>query len=190
MRLFFGPPIKLIGSSERRKRGKRIHPTNRPRPTPSFDKLFPGSALTGYEGDGRATDLPEQFPLPIVNSAEKKSYAYSLTESERNHLGNSPPPTIHSSLFSVQYFSDSFMNFFAMADEDQKTFVALPSAGKLSLLPPPAQHRLPLSQALSALYLACQTQVFIHIASDWRRPRPGTTLLLRFFPSALLPLLL
>ena len=70
---FFGHPIKLIGSSERRKRGKRIHPTestDRPHERHlTFDKLFPGNTLTGYRGDrppGRTI-----FPPPIVNTAEK-----------------------------------------------------------------------------------------------------------------------
>ena len=51
---FFGHPIKLIGSSERRKRGKAdtSHRVYRPHERHlTFDKLFPGNTLTGYRGD-------------------------------------------------------------------------------------------------------------------------------------------
>ena len=92
---FFGHPIKLIGSSERRKRGKAdtSHRAYRPHERHlTFDKLFPGNTLTGYRE--RPADGAEQFPFlpPIVNSAEKKSYGLVTGSRNRKRIISPPPP--------------------------------------------------------------------------------------------------
>ena len=105
---FFGHPIKLIGSSERRKRGKAdtSHRVYRPHERHlTFYKLFPGNTLTGYKGDrpsGRTI-----FPLRSDSQYCRRSptLPFHLTESETSHhFGGGTFSTRPPSLCLVHYF--------------------------------------------------------------------------------------
>ena len=83
---FFGHPIKLIGSSERRKRGKAdtSHRVYRPHERHlTFDKLLPGNTLTGYKG----ARPPGRTISPSDSQYCRKSptLPFHLKESETSH---------------------------------------------------------------------------------------------------------
>ena len=129
----------------------------------------------------------EQFPpsAPIVNTAEKVRRFPSTSRNRKRVIISGAelfplvlPPSVLYTIFAEILActsgggeTDSFMNFFAIGDEDQKTIVAVLPSVLAGIRSPPNTRGVRL--ALSS----CQKeQVFIHIASDRQLSAPPDSL--------------